>query len=1157
MAQSKFRFVSPGIQLREIDRSQIPDEPEAVGPVIIGRAQRGPALRPVKVQNFTEFVEIFGEPLPGGAGGDIWRNGSAGMEPNYGAYAAQAWLANGTPLTYVRLLGQQHQTHPDNTGKAGWQIGSTPDGTYTAGGALGLFVCDSGSSAAALTGTLAAVFYCSEGSVELTGSDRQGNSNITGSGVIIRSTAAGPTFTALIKNSSKAITNTVNFNIKTATEGNFIRKVFNTNPTRLTQRLYGADNTLTHFLGESYERDVEEKLVSGSAIGDTFGFIAALTDGESSSPVIWSKNYASMSPAQTNWVIGQTQDASGSYYAQSNQPLFQVIALDSGEWTQENLKVSISNIRYSNEPSNPYGSFSLLLRKAQDSDEAPQVVESFSNLNLNPNSPNYIARRIGDQYAKWDDTDRRYRYFEKYANSSRYVYIKMHSDLKDKSPNPETLLPMGYLGPLRWGTFQALSGSTYASIPGTAGGTGTEFARAMVTTVGGSPGAYGASNPAATAATAVDAIDTTGANAGVTGGTDVTFTINITTAAGGEGGAITITLQDDDATGVTGAGASAIGIGGMIGAPGTAISDAQFAERIINAINGVSGDRVTLATSGLGTSGVGGITAAEGSSNTQITLTMDTAGTDGNIAGALASTGGVDIIDVTAFTGAISSSQFELWVGPEEFSGSFQFPQTYLRTNTTVGNLNDPTDAYWGVDTTMKGASTRFDSAYDEVVRGLQDIGRTSTGPRTNISYSAQGNVIEYQQVFSLEDVSYYTSSLTRAQLGPHSAPIAVPQTQEAYYQSGSYKLGYAIASSGTATYQTLLDADFNQFTIPMFGGFNGTDIRETNPFNNNYSDGATMNNSYKYNSIRQAMDSVADPELVECNLMAAPGIGTTNSSIGLTNHMLDICRRRADVMAVIDIEGGFQPPPDRASFYSLGDADSANRGSAKTAANSLRSRQINNSYGACYYPWIQVRDPDSGISFFAPPSLAALGTYAYSEAKSEVWFAPAGFNRGGLTEGAGGIPIIGVTERLTSKNRDKLYENNINPIAAFPAEGLVVFGQKTLQVTRSALDRVNVRRLMIHVKKEISRISARLLFDPNTQVTWDRFTGQAVPFLESVKSRLGLEDYKVVLDSTTTTPDLIDRNVMYAKIFLKPTRAIEFIAIDFIITNTGASFED
>ena len=113
------------------------------------------------------------------------------------------------------------------------------------------------------------------------------------------------------------------------------------------------------------------------------------------------------------------------------------------------------------------------------------------------------------------------------------------------------------------------------------------------------------------------------------------------------------------------------------------------------------------------------------------------------------------------------------------------------------------------------------------------------------------------------------------------------------------------------------------------------------------------------------------------------------------------------------------------------------------------------------------------------------------------------------------------------------------------------------MQVTPSALDRINVRRLLIHLKKEISRIAARILFEQNIQSTWDRFTGQVVPFLESVKAGMGLTDFKVVLDDTTTTPDLVDRNVLYAKIFLKPARAIEFIALDFIITRSGASFDD
>ena len=191
------------------------------------------------------------------------------------------------------------------------------------------------------------------------------------------------------------------------------------------------------------------------------------------------------------------------------------------------------------------------------------------------------------------------------------------------------------------------------------------------------------------------------------------------------------------------------------------------------------------------------------------------------------------------------------------------------------------------------------------------------------------------------------------------------------------------------------------------------------------------------------------------------------------------------------------------------------------------------------------------------PPSVAAIGTLGSSAATSEVWFAPAGFNRGGLTEGSAGIPVLNVRQRLTSKNRDDLYDANINPIASFPSEGIVMFGQKTLQVTPSALDRINVRRLLIFLKKEISRMSATLLFDQNVQATWNRFLAQVLPFLASVKTRLGLMDYRVILDESTTTPDLIDRNIMYAKIFLKPAKAIEFIALDFVITDSGASFED
>ena len=179
------------------------------------------------------------------------------------------------------------------------------------------------------------------------------------------------------------------------------------------------------------------------------------------------------------------------------------------------------------------------------------------------------------------------------------------------------------------------------------------------------------------------------------------------------------------------------------------------------------------------------------------------------------------------------------------------------------------------------------------------------------------------------------------------------------------------------------------------------------------------------------------------------------------------------------------------------------------------------------------------------------------SQAQSELWFAPAGFNRGGLGSlgGPRGPKVLQARQRLDSKERDLLYERNINPIATFPAEGVVIFGQKTLQADASALDRINVRRLVLYLKAEVSSISRNLLFDQNIESTWNRFKSKVEPVMSDTKAKFGLSDYKVVLDGTTTTADLIDRNIMYAKIYIKPARAIEYIVVDFVITNTGADF--
>ena len=189
---------------------------------------------------------------------------------------------------------------------------------------------------------------------------------------------------------------------------------------------------------------------------------------------------------------------------------------------------------------------------------------------------------------------------------------------------------------------------------------------------------------------------------------------------------------------------------------------------------------------------------------------------------------------------------------------------------------------------------------------------------------------------------------------------------------------------------------------------------------------------------------------------------------------------------------------------------------------------------------------------------MAGIGAIAQSEAQSQPWFAPAGFNRGGISRlgGGRGPSTAGTVEHLTKKERDDLYTVKVNPIARFPATGdTVIFGQRTLQREASALDRINVRRLMIYLKRHIGDIADTILFDQNVQATWNRFKAAADKVLSTVQTNLGIVEYKLVLDESTTTADLIDRNIMYAKIFVKPARAIEFIAIDFIITRSGVEF--
>ena len=208
-----------------------------------------------------------------------------------------------------------------------------------------------------------------------------------------------------------------------------------------------------------------------------------------------------------------------------------------------------------------------------------------------------------------------------------------------------------------------------------------------------------------------------------------------------------------------------------------------------------------------------------------------------------------------------------------------------------------------------------------------------------------------------------------------------------------------------------------------------------------------------------------------------------------------------------------------------------------------------NTSYAAAYWPWCQVQDPDSGQNVWVPASTVIGGVYAYTDNVAEPWFAPAGINRGGLSQ------VIRAEQKLPQSYRDALYNGKVNPIATFPSTGVVVFGQKTLQTRASALDRVNVRRLLISLKSYISQVANNLVFEQNTAATRNNFLAQVNPYLESVQQRQGLYAFQVIMDDSNNTPTVIDQNQMVGQIYIQPTKTAEFIYLDFNITPTGATF--
>jgi len=291
--------------------------------------------------------------------------------------------------------------------------------------------------------------------------------------------------------------------------------------------------------------------------------------------------------------------------------------------------------------------------------------------------------------------------------------------------------------------------------------------------------------------------------------------------------------------------------------------------------------------------------------------------------------------------------------------------------------------------------------------------------------------------------------------------------------------------------------------------------------------------------SLRRAVDIITDPMSSRINILAIPGVRETF----VTDHALDKVKDYQKAIYLLDT---LKYDESGARLYD----DSKARVDVRETSERFESRAINNNYSATYFPDVVIQDPVNNRSVKAPASVAALGTLGFNDRVSFPWFAPAGFNRGGMDF------VTNVETRLTSGDRDTLYDSRINPIAVFPNTGFVIFGQKTLQFEKSALDRVNVRRLMIEIKRQVAGAAERFLFEPNNATTRARFVNQITPLLGLIQLQAGIEQFKVICDSSNNSTDDVEQNRLNGRIVVVPTRAVEFISIDFIVTNTGVSFE-
>jgi len=464
-------------------------------------------------------------------------------------------------------------------------------------------------------------------------------------------------------------------------------------------------------------------------------------------------------------------------------------------------------------------------------------------------------------------------------------------------------------------------------------------------------------------------------------------------------------------------------------------------------------------------------------------------------------------------------------------------------TSTTISNYLNATSSSFALETLSEG--TLMNNSGSEV-SGTLALG-SKDNIRWEITYSNTGSGTFNLLIRRGDDKTnnkIVLESWNNISLDPYSSRFIskVIGDQVVEYDSSTNQVGVTTGSfpnqsryvrvknvTPTPNYLNNLGLPVSAYTasIPKdgsgsFNGATGTVLGGANFYENI----ASQTQGLTAGCYDNMVTALSNKDAYQFNVLSTPGLLDEHHTSTISNIILNT-QNRGDNLYVLDLVD-----------YS---------GTTTDVTTQATTRDT--SYAATYWPWVRIIDPGTGRQVWVPASTLIPGVYAYNDKVAAPWFAPAGINRGGLSS------VLSAKLKLSQADRDTLYTSNINPIATFPRTGVSVFGQKTLQKGASALDRVNVRRLLIEMKSYISQVADTLVFEQNTLNTRNKFINRITPYLESIQQKQGLYAFKVVMDETNNTPEVIDRNQLIGQIYIQPSRTAEFVALDFILLPTGAEF--